>query len=348
MAPLTTVQLGDLTVTMAPVEDLRAEAARRAEAAADLVISASKLRADAISMLVEAGMILVARTGEWASSQPDAVMPLEDAARMIRVIDEKDGGLSGVAASSRSGLAALFSRKQKAPEESPEARQAREERGAQLRVVLSELGRSYGAVLPSVASSQAKALNQEQQAASDRERARNLEDDARELRVEAARREAGIAALGFDAVHTAAQMELTPPAPVTSPLVLRGQEMALLAEAAQLGRLKAPAGGEPQGLRFPVEQTGIPYAVGSYRGQPIAQDGWQKFGPGTFVVTNQRLGFVGKLKSFSFPVSDLVRVEQFSDGLTLLREGRDHADVLLTPSASRVLFYINWVLRPRG
>ena len=71
-------------------------------------------------------------------------------------------------------------------------------------------------------------------------------------------------------------------------------------------------------------------------------------GPGIFVVTNQRLGFVGKLKSFSFPLGDLSSVEQYQDGLSMQREGRDNADVVLGAGASRILFYINWALMARS
>ena len=142
-------------------------------------------------------------------------------------------------------------------------------------------------------------------------------------------------------------LQETPPQPVQSPLALRGEEKAFLVEPAELGRQKTAASpnSASEGLAFPIVETGVPYRVGTYRSQPIPQDSVTKLGAGAFVVTDQRLGFIGQLKSFSFPLSGLLQVEQYKDGLTLLREGRDHADVLLTPAASRILFYINWVLQ---
>jgi hypothetical protein len=345
--PLKTVRVGDLTVTMATGPELRAEAARRSEEAESLMKSAAKIRSDAISMLVESGMILVARAGEWSKSQPEAAPQLADAMRAIKVIDDQDGGFDPNAGRGRGGISGLFSRK-KAPAETDEARQAREERNAALRVILAELGRAYGGLLPAVAQSQARALALEHQAVTDRERATRLQAEAADLDREAGHRDAAVAAMGFDAVHTAALLQETPPPPVETPLALRGDEKAFLVEAAELARQKTAANPNAAagGLPFPVEETGVPYRVGTYRSQPIPQDSLTKLGAGTFVVTSERLGFVGTLKSFSFPLSGLLQVEQFKDGLTLLREGRDHADVLLTPAAGRILFYINWVLQP--
>ncbi|MDQ6747144.1 MAG: hypothetical protein M3010_03430 [Candidatus Dormibacteraeota bacterium] len=349
-APFPSVKVGDLPVTLATGEELRAGVQQRTDEAGRLVASASRLRMDAIAVLVEAGMILVARAGEWASGEPAVAAQLADATRAIKLIDDHDGGAPSAAARPRLGLSGILGRGRKASAETSQSRQAREERGAGLRVILAELGRTHGARLPAVAAAQARAIQLEQQASADLERARALDAEAAPMAAEAEQREASIAAMGFDAVYTAARLALDPPAPIDSPLALRGTEKAYLVEVAELARQKAAAtpASLAEGLAFPVAQTGIPYRVGTYRARAIPQASLARLGSGVIVVTDQRLGFVGDLKSFSFALDTVVAVEQSRDGLTLLREGRDHADVLLTPAASRVLFYVNWVMQPRS
>ncbi|MFN2465202.1 MAG: hypothetical protein ABR598_02935 [Candidatus Dormibacteria bacterium] len=350
LTPLRTVQVGDLEVTMATTDELRAEAKRLLAEAAELRARATRLRGEAVAVLVEAGMMLVAGAREWESLAPEAAAQLEEAARAIKVMEEQDGGLDAAAEETRSGLASLFSRKKKAPVESDEARRAGEERALALRVTLAELGRSYGDRLPAATPAYTRALNLEEQSAADIDKVPALQAAARALADEATDREASRAALGFDARHTAALLMVTPPPPVESPLALRGSEQAYLVEAAELGRRKnmsSPAE-VADGMDFPVGRTGVPYQLGMYRSRPIPQDTITRLDTGKLVVTNERLGFVGPMKSFSCPLTGLLQVVQFTDGLTLLREGRDHADVLLTPAASRILFYINWAMQPPG
>ena len=340
---LKTVKLAEATVTMVSVEELRAEARRLDEQADGLAAASVKLRGDAIARFVEAGLILVGRPGEWTAKHPEAAAPLADAMKTIKAIDE-DAAIQE--AQKKQGLGGLFGKK-KAPPETPEERQAREERGSQLRVMLAELGRSFGTALPAVTPVHGKAREMEVRAAANQAEADDLRTAARKLKDEADVRAEATAQMGLDALFTAAQLRETEPPPVRSPLDLRSGERAYLVQPAELARQKTAAstGAGTHGLTFPASQTGIPYLVGNYRAQSLKTEELARLGTGAFVVTNQRLGFVGDLKSFSFPLSALRHAVQYTDGLLLMRDGRENGDVLLTGSAGLVLFYINYVLQ---
>lgn len=344
--PFETVELEDALVSMATVEQLRKEADSLQHEAEGLTAAATRSRSDAVARLAEAGLVLVARARDWAPAHPTAKNQLVDVNRTIKTIDELDGGLDRDDSKKRSGLSGLFGRN-RAPVEDPETRQAREERSAQLRVMLAELGRSYGEALPAVAVAHEKAMAMESQSADDGAAASRLETSARDMRQEADTRERAAAEMGFDALALAATFRSLPPATVESPLALRSGERACLVEPAELAREKKPVVLPTQlpMTNFHTYTTGIRYRIGVRRDGTLKPDSLSPLGPGTFVVTNQRLGFVGKLKSFAFPLDSLVHAEQYAGSLALVREGRDHADVVLTPSASRILFYINYVLQ---
>ena len=341
---LRTIELAEATVTLATVEELHAEAGRLEAEAGTLAEAAARLRTDAVARFVEAGLILAGRPGEWSPAHPDAAAPLADAMAMIKAIDDA----AAVAEAQKKG-GGLFGRR-KAPPETAEERQAREERGSQLRVMLSELGRAFGTALPAVEQVHQRARDMEGQASANQAAADDLQGRARRLREEARLRAEATAQMGIDALLTAAQLQLAQPEVPKSPLDLRAGERAFLVQPADLARQKAAAstGAGTSGLTFPSSQTGIPYLVGSYRAQALKAEDLAKLGTGSFVVTNQRLGFVGDLKSFSFPLASLRHVVQYNDGLLLMREGKENGDVLLTGSAGQILFYINYALGLQG
>lgn len=341
-----TVQLAEATVTMASVEELRAEARGLEQEAEAIVATAAKLRADAEARFVEAGMILVGRPKEWSAGHREAAIPLANAVRMIKAIDDST---EAAGSAKKGGLGGLFGRNT-AGVETREERRDREERGSQLRVMLAELGRAFGTSLPAVAQVHGKAIYMDDRAATMQAQADELLAGAQALKQEADFRERASKDVGLDALFTAAQLQVSDPPAVASPLDLRAGERAYLSQPAELARQKtvASTGVGTQGLAFPASQTGIPYIVGSYRPQSVRTEELARLGSGSFVVTNQRLGFVGDLKSFSFPLSGLRHAVQYHDGLLLLREGRENGDVLLTASAGLVLFYINYVLQPQA
>ncbi|HSS95039.1 MAG TPA: hypothetical protein VLR46_13780, partial [Candidatus Dormibacteraeota bacterium] len=102
--------------------------------------------------------------------------------------------------------------------------------------------------------------------------------------------------------------------------------------------------GGSQGFSFPIGHTGIRYRVGSFHGHPVEQSSLTKLDSGTLVLTNQRIAFIGQLKSTSVPFPKLLHVECYSDGVAVFQEGRENPDYYLTAQPKYVVFMINWVL----
>ena len=176
-----TVQLAESTVTMASVGELRAEARGLEQEAEAIVATAAKLRADAEARFVEAGMILVGRPTEWSAGHRKATIPLANAVRMIKAIDDS---AEAAGTAKRGGLGGLFGRNT-ARVETREERLDREERGSQLRAVLAELGRAFGTALPAVAQVHGKAVYMDDRAATTQAKADELLARAHALKQEA-------------------------------------------------------------------------------------------------------------------------------------------------------------------
>jgi hypothetical protein len=152
--------------------------------------------------------------------------------------------------------------------------------------------------------------------------------------------------MGFDAPYIAAYLKTYGAAEVQSPLILKRGEQASVAAPATLARNQTHRQwvGGSQGFSFPIGHTGIRYRVGSFHGHPIEQQSLGKLDTGTLVITNQRLAFLGQVKSTSVPFAKLLHVESYSDGLAVFQEGRENPDFYLTAQPKYVLFMINWFL----
>ncbi|MFN2464343.1 MAG: hypothetical protein ABR573_10640 [Candidatus Dormibacteria bacterium] len=321
------------------IPEVRAESERLAAEAREQRDRAAALHVDATSSLAEVGRSLLALEAEWLFGNPSARPPFRAARKAIARVEELDG----VVRSSPGSKFGIFRRRQKPiPGVQPE-RQARE---ADSRSALATLGRRFGGALPTLVEAHAQAMQMEVRSRSDGAAAAKLQRASDTLAAEASVREQAVAELGFDAPLLAARLHRSGAGNVPSPLELRPGEVAYAAAKAELAREKTFAAAAPSGSRpeLRAEITGIPFLLGTRRSAP-ARDTLSILGPGTFVVTDQRLGFVGPLKSFSFPLGELARVEYFPTGLSLLRADRANADVVITAEATRLLFYINWVRR---
>jgi len=336
---MNSVRVGKIRVTLAPGDDLRAEAQRLEGEAVALRNSGDQLHLEAEARLIEAGMVLVSRAQEWLPANPGAGRRLALARRAVARVDEL-GAPPGADPKPRF---AVFGRRRQ--QESPASQAERVARGQELRAALTRLGRTHGEALDVVRPTRAQAADMEVRAAADLARAKRLQRSAEALITEAGHRDQAHRDLGFDAPLEAATLQRSGPEAGHSPLLLRGGEALYLVQPAELARDRGFASADPVTTAPPpVAVTGIPFAVGSRVKGAVPRESLSMLGAGEFVVTDQRLGFVGKLKSFSFPVADLLRVHRYDDGLWLLREGRDNPDVVITAAAGRILFYINWVL----
>ena len=152
--------------------------------------------------------------------------------------------------------------------------------------------------------------------------------------------------MGFDAPYTAAYLKTYGPPEVQSPLVLKRGERACMVAPATLARQQTRrqwVGGN-QGFSFPIGHTGIRYRVGSFHGHPIQQQFLGKLDFGTLVISNQRIAFIGKVKSTSVPFAKLLHVECYADAVAVFQEGRENPDFYLTAQPKYALFMINWFL----
>jgi hypothetical protein len=63
-----------------------------------------------------------------------------------------------------------------------------------------------------------------------------------------------------------------------------------------------------------------------------------------FVLTNQRVAYVGRTKSTSIALNKVLHVEVYNDGISVAREGRENPDFYLMQNPKRAVFLMNWVL----
>jgi hypothetical protein len=156
--------------------------------------------------------------------------------------------------------------------------------------------------------------------------------------------------MGFDAPCLGAYMKTYGAAEVESPLILKRGEKASMVMPATLARNQSRRQwvGGSQGFSFPIGHTGIRYRVGSFHGHPVEQQFLGHLDTGRLVVTNQRIAFIGQLKSTSIPLAKLLHVECYPDAVAVFIEGRENPDFYLVAQPKYALFMINWFLDAAG
>jgi hypothetical protein len=164
------------------------------------------------------------------------------------------------------------------------------------------------------------------------------------------RRRESIKQLGFDALYTAAYLKAFGAPSMTNPLVPKRGEQPYLVQPATLARQasKTQFVGGSQGFSFPIGHTGIRYRVGSYRGHAVQQNYIAHLDQGSLVITNQRVAFVGSVKSVSVNLEKILHVEVYKDAIAVFREGKEAPDFFLTAQPQMALFYLNYVLDLRA
>jgi hypothetical protein len=161
-------------------------------------------------------------------------------------------------------------------------------------------------------------------------------------------RNESIKQMGFDSHYLAAYFTVFGPEPISVPLVLKKGEVVYGSAPASLARMTKHASfaGGSSGMSFPIGHTGIRYRVGSFRGHPISTETLDRQDTGTLIVTNQRIAFVGQRKAVSVLLAKLINLQLFTDGLSLMREGREAADYYLMSGAGQFVFTVNLALAP--
>jgi hypothetical protein len=330
-------------VTLASADALRTRAAEWREWASKATQDAQAWRREADDHFAAAGAIFVGQPMGWM------VPPqLQQAVQQAAVLNGRLAGdeQRNAALKEQESDSGFFGRLG-ARHQQQGVEQDRSRASAELRTVLVPIGRS------APPTSLAAAEGERQAGAALEARAVALEAQvgsaqlrAKDWDAEAERRKDAIKAMGFDSLYEAAVLKTSGPQRVDSPLVLKAGELAYLAVPATLARMvtKTRYVGGSRGFSFPIGHTGIRYRVGSFSGQPVHQQSLTRLDSGTFVVTNQRVAYVGRTKSTSVVLAKVVHIEVYNDALSIAREGKENPDFYLIANPKHAVFLLNWFL----
>jgi hypothetical protein len=339
------VQLGDQLITLVPLDqlerqqqDAREESDSKSRHAAELVKAAE-------GKFMEAGAVLVPHASEWNPSA--TVQPLiANALDLMARIDRDDSATRQLSSKRHAGLGAIWGRVGDA-RKSRSLQTDRDDAASQMGTLLLAIGRA--ARTPSVETADHlldEARRFEAEASQWSASARASADRAHLLDDEIQRRKSARDKLGFDSLYTAAYLTTYGPQPVQSPLILKRGEQAYVSVSSRLARRRTRIHyvGGSQGLSFPIGHTGIRYRVGTFRGQPVQQQYLGQVDTGTLVLTNQRLAFIGTSKSAAVPITKILHVECYSDGLAVFQEGRENPNYFLIEHPQYLLLFLNYLL----
>ena len=342
-APWPIVQTDAGPVTLASVDALQARAGQWREWGAKASATVRSLRDQGHDHLAAAGSILLARPNEWAA--PPELQPTLLKAKTVVAQVADDEQRAGTLRDEE--LSSGFLARVAVKHHEHELERDRTQANAQLRELLIPIARS-------APSSTIAEADDERRVAADLE----SQATALDVQIEAAhkwadacddevkRRNDAIRAMGFDSLYEAAVLQTSGARAVESPLVLKSGEEAFLSVPATLARMvtRSHYVGGSSGFSFPIGHTGIRYRIGAFRGEPVHQQSLTKLDDGTLVLTNQRLAYVGRMKSTSIPLAKIMHVEVYSDGLSIAREGKENPDWYLMSNPKHAVFLLNWLL----
>lgn len=332
-------------VTLLDLGGLRVRAQILQQEAGTAEQQTKSLRALAEDLWVQAGRALVTRLGQW-SPLPQVAPLTQQAAALTATAASDDSELQSIRDRQHGGLSGLAG-KLGSWNESRKVSSDRVQIESRLRPLLAQIARlSPEAVAPEIDSVRSQAIAADSQAQALQERTESLSMDEKATSAELKRRADAEHEMGFDAPYVAAYLKTYGPQEVQSPLILKRGERACMVAPATLARQQTRRQwvGGSQGFSFPIGHTGIRYRVGSFHGHPIQQQSIGKLDSGTLVISNQRIAFIGKVKSTSIPFAKLLHVECYSDAVVVFQEGRENPDFYMTAQPKYALFMINWFL----
>ena len=341
-----TITMPDVgTVTLAALDQVRSLRVQAEAEAQTLTNKASDLQGQAEQRFADAGAIIVPRESE-ANLAADLKPQVDRASELVGTIKSLDKTAEEIAQRPHPGLRGTLDRVR----DRNQARKTQGERdraSSELRQLLIAIGRTAAdSPIADAGKAASDAIDLQKAAAEATSAASVKSAEAAAYSAEINRREASEKEMGFDALYTAASLSKNGPPVITSPIELKRGEHALLAVPATLARSQTRTRlvGGSRGFSFPIGHTGIRYRVGSFHGQPVSQQVMTQVDRGTVVVTNQRIAFVGALKSVVVPLPKVVHLEVYNDGLAVFHEGRENADYIMCKAPKQVLFYVNWAL----
>jgi len=330
-------------VTLATVGALQTRASQWRDWATKASATAQSLRGQAEERLARAGSTLIATSTKWTVT-PDLQATVEQAKSLTEQIAGDEAREASL--KDQESSAGLFGRIGVKHQEH-KLEHDRDQAASQLRGLLITTARAAPAnIVPAADDLRKSATDLEAQAVALESQIQSAGAWASACDQEAGRRNEAIKAMGFDSLYEAAVLQTSGPQPVDSPLVLKSGEQAYISVPATLARMvtRTHYVGGSSGFSFPIGHTGIRYRVGAFRGEPVHQQSMTKLDTGTFVVTNQRVAYVGRTKSTSIPVGKVMHVEVYNDGLSIAREGKENPDFYLMSNPKHAVFLLNWVL----
>ena len=337
--PMAVTEAGPITLLELPALKMKlAELQTQSHTASD---QARSLRELAANRLIDFGSSLLDST----EPIPAPLTGLVEQARSLRSrVSADDARLDALPSEAGHGVSGLIG-KVGAWSKSRKVTNDRVALEAQLRSALLQIGQQA----PGVAFEQANIFRQQSEAASGQAEdleanSKSVEATVRILENEVKGREEAVREMGFDAPYLAAYLKTYGPQHLESPLNLKHGEHALAVLAARLARQKTRTRfvGGSQGFSFPIGHTRIRYRVGSYHGHPVQQQFLATLDSGSLVITDQRIAFIGPLKSTSVALAKLVHVQCYADALAVFQEGRENPDFYMLSSPKYALFMINW------
>jgi hypothetical protein len=342
--------VADGSVTLLPIEQLQAMATKGTAEYVDLQKAANASRAAAVDKLADAGAALVESQSDWHGTQQDSEL-VASASALVEQLRTDDGSLEDLEQHKPTGLKHLFQAFTHYGKELRSLSADKREASTKLRPLLIQLARQAPATtLPQADDLRRDFLALQQDAVRIEDSITAKQVALNELTAEIAHRQQVTKEYGFDALLTLGSLEAYGPKPVESPLVLKRGEQAYLSWPASLARhvSKTTFVGGSQGMSFPIGHTGIRYRLGTFRGHPVTQDVIKRIDNGTLVLTSQRLVFIGASKSIATPLSKLLHVEVYTDGLGVFQEGRENPNIYLIGQPGQFVLYINYLLNRAG
>ncbi|HKW59871.1 MAG TPA: hypothetical protein VJR46_08990 [Candidatus Dormibacteraeota bacterium] len=330
-------------MTIAPIEGLRTRIKQLTDWTAQASATSATLHVQAEQHHAACGAILVPRSQEWTI--PPSIRPdVERATALVAGIAEHDRAVADL--KGQEGRGNIFDRLG-AWRQGRRVVRERMNESSELRTLLISIAMATPQpTIPEAAGENRAATDLMTQALGVDQQVEATRTSLAALTEELRRREESITAMGFDALYEAALLQTSGLPPVDSPLLLKAGEVAYLSVPATLARMvtRTHYVGASSGFSFPVGRTGIRYRVGSFRGQPVQQQSLTRLDTGAFVLSSQRLAFIGSVKSTSVSLAKILHLEVYNDALAVFQQGRENPDFYLMSQPRRAVFLINWVL----
>jgi hypothetical protein len=344
LIPFKRVELQGGLVSLVGIEVLQAQVIELDARAAQAQAQSGDLAQLSRAKMAEAGVVMADHWQEWPAQ--DLFAPIRETIDLQQQLAALDTDLSSLQQHPHQGLSGVLDRL-KVEHDSSGLQHKRQPLVQRLHALCEQIARSAPmTTVPAADATRTEAAGLLQQSEEQEGHARAAQQTSASLADEVKRRQEATKGLGFDSLYTAAWLVTNGPQAIQTPLITKRSEQAYFAVPASLSRRtrRTQYVGGSQGFSFPIGHTGIRYRVGSFRGHPVQEEHLTKLDSGTLVVTNQRLAFVGSLKSIAVALAKVIHAEVYSNGLAVFHEGREDPDYFLCDRPQEFLLYLNWCL----